>query len=1004
MIEKISDYSLKNKTLISLIVIFLTILGIYYLFKIPIDAIPDISETQVIITIRYEGQDPQTIEEQISYPLVSKLLSVPKVKTIRAISMNNVAFVYIIFQENTDIYWARSRVLEYLTGFRFPEGVSYQLGPDATSISWIFQYVLVSDRHSIDELTSFNEFFLKPYLQATKGVSEVATIGGFLKEYQIDVNPYKLKAYNLSFEDVLNAIKNSNFSSGGRYIEVSERFYNIRGYGYIKNLQDLENTLIKNLDGKSIKIKDVAIVQFGPSLREGALDYNGKGESVGGIIISRIGENSYEVIKNVKERLKSLKLPDGMKVEVAYDRTHLIEESIKTLIVSIIKESSIIAIMILIFLFSIRSSISIIIILPLSVILSIILLKIFNITLNIMSLGGFILSLGVLIDMAVVLVENCHKYLEEGYSKIEAVKKSTNELSKSLFFSLLIITISFLPIFFLTGEEGKLFKPLAFTKTFSMLIASILSITFISVLIYIFLPNKVKPELENPINKFMIKIYEPTFKFLYRFPFVFLAIFIIFSVIGFFVYRSLKTEFLPPFNEGSILYMPSTVAGISVDKGFEVLRYMDSVIYSNENVKSVFGKIGRANTSTDPAPFSMIETTIELKDPQKIYKTIDELSNKLKIPGFVNTFGMPIRIRIDMLKTGIRTPIGIKVYGDNPFITESLAIEIEKLLKSIKTTKYAYAERLSNSYYIYIIPDRQKLAQYGITIKDIMDVINFAIGGSSISYSIEGRERYPIRMRIIRDLRDIEGIKNLLVKTNSGYVSLSDICNIEIRRGFEMIRNERGFITSYIYLDTNEDFLKYIEKAKSLISSSIILPPGYFIEFSGQYEDIERVRESLKFIIPLTIFIIFILLYLNFNSIQKSILVLLLLPFPLSGAFILLKLLNYNLSVAVWVGIIALLGVSVEIIVVKIRFLDMGFEKFKDKYEAIHWAVVRRLRPITITTLTAFFSLIPIMFEFTLGADILKRIVAPMLGGIFFTFILSLYILPSLYVIYRKTS
>ncbi len=621
-----------------------------------------------------------------------------------------------------------------------------------------------------------------------------------------------------------------------------------------------------------------------------------------------------------------------------------------------------------------------------------------------MSLGGFIISLGVLIDMAVVLVENSHKYLEEGFSKLEAVKKSISELSKNLFFSLLIITISFIPIFFLTGEEGKLFKPLAFTKTFSMLIASILSISFISILIYIFLPKKVKPELENPINKFIVKIYEPTFKFLYKFPFVFIAIFVIFTIIGFFTYRSLKTEFLPPFNEGSILYMPSTISGISIDKGFEVLIYMDSIIYSNENVKSVFGKIGRANTSTDPAPISMIETTIELKDPNKIYETINELSNKLKIPGFINTFGMPIRIRVDMLKTGFKTPLGIKVHGDNPFKTESLAIEIEKLLKSIRTTKYAYAERLSNSYYIYIIPDRNKLAQYGISVKEIMNIINHAIGGSSISYSIEGRERYPIRMRIIRDLRNIEGIKNLLLKTNSGYVSLSDICDIEIRKGFEMIRNENGFVTSYIYLDTNEDFSKYINKVKTLINSNIKFPSGYFVEFSGQYEDIERVRESLKFIVPLVIFIIFVLLYLNFQNIKKSILVLLLLPFPLAGAFILLKILNYNLSVAVWVGIIALLGISVEIIIVKISFLDIGFAKFENKYEAIHWAVVRRIRPITITTLTAFFSLIPIMFEFTLGADILKRIVAPIIGGIFFTFILSLYILPSIYVIYRRTS
>jgi Cu(I)/Ag(I) efflux system membrane protein CusA/SilA len=998
----ISEFSLKNKFLITFIVLFLLILGIYSLFKIPIDAIPDISENQVIITVKYEGQDPQTIDEQISYPIVSKLLSVPKIKTIRAISMNNVAFIYVIFNENVDLYWARSRVLEYISGFKFPEGVSFQIGADASAISWIFQYVLVSNKHSIDELTSFNEFFLKPFLQSIEGVSEVGTIGGFLKEYQIDLNPYLMKVYDISFEDVLNAIKNNNQSTGGRYIEISERFYNIRGYGYVKSLEDIENIFVKNSNGKSVKIKDIAIVQLGPSLREGALDFNGKGESVRGIIISRIGENSYNVIKRVKEKIKHLNLPDGMEIKIAYDRSHLIEESIKTLIVSIIKESLIIAFMIFVFLFSIRSSISIILMLPISIIISFIFLKIFNITLNIMSLGGFILSLGVLIDMGVVLVENSHKYIEEGYDKFSAIKKSANELSKSLFFSLLIITVSFLSVFFLSGEEGKLFRPLAWTKTLSMLISAILSITFVIILIYIFLPNKVKKEMENPINRFLIKAYEPIFKFIYKFPIIFIIIFFIISISSFFLYRSLKTEFLPPFNEGSILYMPSTVSGISLSKGFEVLKYMDSIIISNSNVKSVFGKIGRANTSTDPAPFSMIETTIELKNPNKIYEVIDDLSNKLKIKGFINTFGMPIRTRIDMLKTGIRTPIGIKVYGNEPFKTESLAIEIEKVLKSMKETKYIYAERNSNSYYIYIIPNRIKLAQYGISVNEIMEIINFAIGGSPITYSIENRERYPIRMRILRDFREIDFLKNMPIRTNSGFVPLKEICDIEIRRGFDMIRNENGFVTNYVYLDTYEDYLRYIQKAKNLINSFVKFENGYFYEFSGQYEDIKRFQSSLTFIIPITILIIFFLLYLNFNSILKSLFVLSLLPFPLFGSLLILKILNYNLSVAVWVGIIALLGTSVEIIVVKIKFLDLGFEKFNDKYNAIHWAVVRRIRPITITTLTAFFSLIPIMFEFSLGADILKRIVAPMIGGIFFTFILVLYIIPSFYILFWR--
>ncbi|MCX7947031.1 MAG: CusA/CzcA family heavy metal efflux RND transporter [candidate division WOR-3 bacterium] len=997
MLEKIVNFSLKNKTTISLIVILLTIVGIYSIFKVNIDAIPDISENQVIITARYEGQDPITIEEQVSYKLVSRLLSIPKIRTIRAISMNNIAFVYIIFKDGVNIYWARSRVLEYIAGLDIPKEVNIQIGPPSSSISWIVQYVLISDKHTIDELTAFNEFILKPYLQATEGVSEIATIGGFIKEYQIDVDPYKLKSYNLSFEEVLKAIENANLSTGGRFIEIAERYYNIRGYGYIRTLEDIENISIKG-----IKIKDIGIVQIGPSIREGALDYNAKGESVGGIIISTIGENAYKVIRNVKEKIKKINLPEGMKIEIVYDRSYLIEESIKTLISAILKESLIIAILVYIFLVSIKSSISIIIILPLSVILSIIFVKIFNITLNIMSLGGFILSLGVLIDMAVVLVESSHKYIEQGYSKIEAIEKSVKELSRSIFFSLLIITISFLPVFFLTGEEGKLFKPLAITKTFSMLIASILSISFIIILIYFFLPNKTKPEMENPINRIILKTYEFTFKIVYKYPLAFIVFFILFSVFGIFIYKTIKSEFLPPFNEGSILYMPSTTSGISIQKGIEVLRYMDSIIISNENVRAVFGKISRANTATDPAPPSMIETNIELKDPKKIYEVINELSHKLNIPGFINTFSMPIRTRIDMLKTGIRTPLGIKVYGNDPYITESLAIEIEKLLRSLRETKYAYAERLSNSYYIIISPRRERISQYNISIKEIMDIINFYIGGNTITYKIENRFSYPIRARILRDYREIEYIKRIPISTTSGFVSLEDICDIQIKRGFEMIRNENGFITSYIYLDSHDDYLKYIQKVNSIINSFIKFPSGYFYEVSGQYEDLKRVQSTLVFIIPMTIFIIFILLYMNFKSLVKSILVLILLIFPLSGAFITIKLLNYNLSIAVWIGIVALLGISTEIIVVKIAFLDLGFEKFNNKYEAIHWAVITRLRPITITTLTAFFSLIPIMFEFTLGADIIKRIVAPMIGGIFFTFILSLYILPSFYVMFKK--
>lgn len=1020
MIEKLILWSLRNRGTVLFFTFISVIFSVFLMLRTPLDAIPDISDTQVLIEVYWEGQDPMTIEDQVTYPTVSKLLSVPKVKSVRGISMQNKALIYVIFEDGTDIYWARSRVLEYTSALDLPEGTRFELGPPATSLGWIFMYALVdrSGRFDLASLRAFNDFYLRYRLLKAKGVADVVSVGGYVKEYQIDLDPYKLRAYGITYDEVIKAVKSSNFQRGGRFLELSERYYTVRGVGYIKSVEDIKGTVIRvdPKTGANVKIGDVAVVQIGPALKEGAVDLDGKGEVVGGIVIMRDGENVLRVIDELKEIIGKLQLPEGLELVITYDRSRLVMEAVETTVKTLIKESLIVLIVVAIFLVNIRGSIPIVVFLPTALILPYIFVYLSKVTTNIMSLAGMILSVGVMIDAGIVMVENIFKKLEEGFpksfeEKLRIVFMGSSEVAPSIFFSLAIITVSFLPVFSLRGEEGRLFFPLAFTKTLTMLFATFLSIILIPVLVLIFFPKKIIKEEDNPLNRFLRGAYEPIFKLSVSKPYLF--IFLLFAVPAFsiFFFNRIPSEFMPNLNEGALLYMPSTVPGIPVDEGFEILRKQDSIIMSIPEVERVFGKIGRAETPTDPAPLSMIESTILLKPKEYWRKGVDldslirELNSKLNFMGWVNTWGMPIRVRVDMLKTGIRTPLGIKVLGDDPFKVESLALEIEKILKNSEGILNVFADRSARAPYINIIPKREKLAEYGLGVKDIMEVVEKVIGGSPLDRSVEGRERYPIRVRLARAFRDEpEDIKNLEIVTPSGAItSLGNVADIVISQAPSEIRNEDGFVASYVYIipAENANMEKIVEKSREKLKN-LTLPAGYSLEFSGQYEDIKRVRESLMFILPITALIILFLLYLNFRSFLKSAIVLLGVPFTLFGAFGLMYILNYKLSVASWVGIIALLGLSAEMSVVMLAFMDMGLKKYpNDPLEGIREGALNRLRPKVMTTLTTFTSLIPAMLETGTGSEVIKRIAAPMVGGIFFALILTMVIYPAIYkVIY----
>lgn len=1075
MIKKIIEFSANNKFFIIIFILFLCLYAYYILSQIKLDALPDLSDTQVIVYAKW-ARPPQIIEDQVTYPIITSLLGAPKVKDIRGFTDFGFAFIYIIFQDGTDIYWARSRTLEYLSKIQgeLPEGVKIEIGPDATGLGWAFQYALIdkTGKNSIDNLRSFQDWTLKYAIQSVEGVAEVASVGGYVKQYQITVDPKKLFSYKIGIEDILEAIKKSNNEVGGKLIEFSGYEFMVRSRGYVKNLKDLENIVLKvNEKGTPILLKNIANVSLGPEIRRGAADLDGLGESVGGIVVMRYGENALNVIKRVKEKIEEIKpsLPEGVEIVTTYDRSDLIKKSIDTLKHELKIEMMIVSLVILIFLWHIPSSIVPIITIPISVFLTFIPLYFMRISVNIMSLSGIAISIGVLVDGSIVLMENAYskiqKKIKEG-SKEDFHKVTLEamiEVAPSIFFSLLVIAVAFTPIFALVDQEGRLFKPLAWSKNLTMLISSILAITLNIAVRMLFArvePYNFKPKLlsniftkifvgtyiseeRHPISKILFKIYEPVCRFILKNPkkVIFCAIFfLLFSLIFYF---KLGHEFMPPLGEGTILYMPTTFPGISIAEAKRILQKQDEILKSFPEVERVFGKAGRAITATDPAPLAMFETTIILKDekfwrekkrwysswaPELLKKflriiwrdkisyeeLINEMDEKMRFLGITNAWTMPIKGRIDMLSTGIRTPIGIKIFGDDFKKIEEIGVEIERNLKNLKGSRSVFSERVTGGYYLDIIPIRENLARYGLKIDDLNMVLTSAIGGENVTFTIEGRERYPVNLRYPRELRDnLENLKRVLISTPLGYqIPLEQVAKINLIQGPAMVRDENGFLTGYVYVDiSGRDIGGYVSEAKELIKNNIVLPKGYHLKWSGQYENMIRVKEKLRVILPITIFLIFLLIYANTKSYFKTFVILLAIPFSATGAIWLFYILDYNVSIAAWVGMIALLGLDAETGIFMLLFLDLSYEEYKrkglireekDLDEAIVHGAVKRIRPKFMTVMTTFMGLIPIMFSTGTGADLMKRIAAPMVGGLITSFLLELLIYPAIYKLWKK--
>ncbi|HQI41524.1 MAG: CusA/CzcA family heavy metal efflux RND transporter [Ignavibacteriales bacterium UTCHB2] len=1034
LISKLIEWSINNKFLVIIFTVAIIALGIWALLTTKVDAIPDLSDVQVIIMSEYEGQGPQIVEDQVTYPLTTKMLSVPFAKDVRGFSMFGLSMVYVTFEDGTDIYWARSRVLEYLSTIQaqMPAGVKMQLGPDATGLGWVYQYVLNSDKHDLQELRSIQDYFLRYELNSIEGVSEVASVGGFVKQYQVNIDPTKLAYYNIPLQMVEMAIKRSNNDVGGRVIEMGEMEYMVRALGYIKNVDDLKNVAIGNSPktGAPIYLRDIATIDIGPELRRGLADWNGEGETVGGIIVIRYGENALSVINKVKERLAELKksLPDDIKIDVAYDRSTLIESAIDNLKGKLFEETLIVALVIIAFLLHIRSSFVAIFTLPTAVLFSFLIMRLQGINANIMSLGGIAIAIGAMVDASIVMVENAathlsaekDKPLSERKSHWAVILESGKEVGPSIFYSLLVITVSFLPVFTLEQQEGRMFKPLAFTKTYAMAGAAILAVTIVPVLIGYLVRGKLRKEEDNPITKILIKIYHPIVDFVMNKRWWVMGTALAIILVTIIPYSKLGSEFMPPLYEGDLLYMPTTLPGISITKAKEILQQTDKIIKTFPEVESVFGKIGRAETATDPAPLTMIETTILLK-PQEQWregmtpdKLVDELDNAVHIAGLTNSWTMPIKTRIDMLSTGIKTPIGIKIAGPDLALLDSLGEKVEALVKNVSGTRSAFAERSLGGNYVDFEIDRNAIARYGLTVSDIQDVFNTAVGGMNITQTVEGLERYPVNMRYQRDYREnIDQLKRVLVSLPSGgSVPLEQLGKIVIRVGASMIKSENARPNVWVYIDIHDiDVGTYIKNAKEVIDKHLVLPAGYSIKWSGQFEFMERAESHLLLVIPLTLLIVIVLLYMNTKSAIKTGIVLLALPFSMVGAIWYLYLAGFNLSVAVWVGIIALLGVDAETGVVMLLYLDISYEKFKkngmlksldDLREAVFEGAVKRIRPKMMTVMTTLLGLLPIVIGLGTGSDVMKRIAAPMVGGILTSMIMELTVYPAIFFAIKK--
>ena len=1037
MITRIIEWSLQNRALVLLLALMLFTWGVYSVKTTPLDAIPDLSDVQVITKTRYAGQAPQVVEDQVTYPLSTAMLSVPRAVSVRGYSFFGDSYVYVIFEDGTDLYWARSRVLEYLSQVarQLPPAARPALGPDATGVGWIFEYALVdrSGNYDLSQLRSLQDWFLKYELQTVPGISEVATVGGMVRQYQVVLDPDRLRAYGLPLALIKSAIQRANQEVGGSVIEMAEAEYMVRATGYIQNMDDIHLIpLGMNAQGTPILLKDVAEIRLGPQMRRGIAELDGEGEVTGGIIVMRWGENAMTTIAAVKAKLEELKkgLPEGVDIVTTYDRSALIQRAVDTLNRKLIEEFVVVALVCAVFLFHLRSALVVIISLPVGILVAFIIMQQQGINANIMSLGGIAIAIGAMVDAAIVMIENVHKHLERDTamhtSHWQVMYRAAAEVGPPLFFSLLIITLGFLPVFTLEAQEGRLFSPLAFTKTYAMAAAAGLSITLVPVLMGYFIRGRITPEHKNPINRLLVALYRPLIKLVLKMPRTVLMLSLMLVIVGLWPATQLGSEFMPDLDEGDLMYMPTTFPGLSVGKAQELLQQTDKLIRTLPEVKRVFGKIGRADTATDPAPLTMIETTIQLKPPDQwrpgmtSEKIRRELNRLIQFPGLTNAWVMPIKTRIDMLATGIKTPVGIKVAGADLNVIQQVGQRIEEVVQQIPGTLSVYSERVASGRYITVDIDRVAASRFGLNIADVQEVIRTAVGGLNVSESVEGLERYPINVRYPRDLRDSpQELRNLTIVTPAGArIPLGEVARIEVADGPAMVKSENARPNGWIFVDiAGRDLGSYVSEAQQMVSQSVELPPGYSINWSGQFEYMARATERLRVVVPFTLIIIMLLLFVNFRSLTEVLIIMGTLPLALVGGFWLLYLLDYNLSVAVGVGFIALAGVAVEIGVVMLVYLNQAYQRQvqiakeqgqrltqADVSEAIVQGALLRVRPIMMTVSATIAGLLPIMLGGGTGSEVMRRIAAPMVGGMVSATVLTLVVLPAIYLLWKRRS
>ena len=1030
MLEKVIEWSVNNRFLVFVFILAIVLAGFVAIRTTPVDAIPDLSDVQVIIFTEFPGQGPNVVEDQVTFPLTTAMLSVPYAKVVRGYSFFGFSLVYIIFEDGTDLYWARSRVLEYLNyaASRLPQGVIPQLGPDATGVGWVYEYVLDGgDKYDLQQLRSIQDWYLRYELASQPGVSEVASIGGFVKQYQVEVDPLKLQAFHIPLQLVRAAIKRSNNDVGGRLIEMGETEFMVRGLGYIKSVADLEKVPVgMGPNNAPVLLKDVAYIHLGPELRRGLVDWNGEGETVGGIIIMRYGENALKVIDGVKQKLEDLKkgLPEGVTIKTAYDRSSLIKRAIATLKEKLLEETIVVALVIMIFLLNLSSSFVAVLTLPLAVLLAFVVMRLQGLNANIMSLGGIAIAIGAMVDAVIVMIENAHKHMERetissSSDRWSLIIKASKEVGPALFYSLLIITFSFMPVFTLQQQEGRLFKPLAFTKTYAMAASALLAITVVPVLMGYFIRGKIRSEKRHPLSRVLIRAYRPVIEFVLKHKMMTILVAVLIVVISIFPLSRIGSEFMPPLDEGDLLYMPTTLPGISITKAKELLQQTDKIIATFPEVESVLGKIGRADTATDPAPLTMIETTIQLKDEKAwrpgmtMEKLVQELNDAVQFPGLTNAWTMPIKTRIDMLSTGIKTPVGIKLLGPDLQTLSDLGERIEAVIRQVPGTASVISERVTGGNYLDFVIDREAAARYGLTVGDVEEIIMSAIGGMNVTTTVEGLERYPVNVRYSRELRDnLTALKRVLVPTPAGVeVPLGQVADLQIKKGPPAIKSENARRTAWLYVDVRDiDVGTYVKMAKRVVDTSVSFPSGYSIVWSGQYEYMQRAQQRLRLVLPVTLLIIFLLLYFNFRNITESLIIMLSLPFALVGGIWLMWLSGYNMSVAVGVGFIALAGVAAETGVVMLLYIDNAYRDRllhgqmntkKDLHAAVVHGAVERVRPKLMTVTTTIAGLLPIMWSSGTGSQVMKRIAAPMVGGLITSTILTLVVIPAIYYLWK---